>query len=364
MSIQLSSILDLGLLDRMVSEGYVRINTSETGISIYNYTQKAQYESVWNEATTTARGLIVSADGHVIARPFRKFFNLAQLGTIPAGTPVFDEKLDGSLGIGYRTTHGEPAIATRGSLTSDQAQWATAWLAANPTCADWVDSILTEQVTPLFEIIYPENRIVVEYGDRAELALLACIDIGTGRDIERCDWPGTFAAEEAITMDELSTMDEPNAEGYVLRWPCGTRAKAKFPNYVRLHKLLTGVNARTIWDLLANGQPLDDLLAVVPDEFYDWVHVTVAQLRTEFEAVEVDAIAILDSVPEGDRRSQAEFILARAENPSIIFAMLDDKPYADAIWRQIKPGPESQSFWNDSPATETTQKAPRQPPKR
>ncbi len=42
---------------------------------------------------------------------------------------------------------------------------------------------LSPDKTYLFEIIYPENRIVVNYGDVEELVLLAIIDNATALDL-------------------------------------------------------------------------------------------------------------------------------------------------------------------------------------
>src|SRR5690606_5598465 len=48
----------------------------ELPLVILNYTYKAQINSVWNRATTNARGLIYNAvTGQVVARPFRQFCN-------------------------------------------------------------------------------------------------------------------------------------------------------------------------------------------------------------------------------------------------------------------------------------------------
>src|SRR5690606_26325973 len=96
-------------------------------LSILNYTEKAQWDRVWNPVTLTCRGLILDDDNEVVARPFGKFFNLAdhEQDDPRLGWPCdVYEKLDGSLGIAYR--YGDHVgIATRGSFDSEQAQWAT-----------------------------------------------------------------------------------------------------------------------------------------------------------------------------------------------------------------------------------------------
>jgi RNA ligase len=84
---------------------------------------------------------------------------------------VFD-KMDGSLGILYPTSQGM-AVATRGSFTSEQALKATEILHEKyPEWAqityDWFRSNFDANwyevnYTDLVEIVYPENRIVVDY---------------------------------------------------------------------------------------------------------------------------------------------------------------------------------------------------------
>jgi len=338
--VHMTELFPTELLNEMVEGRYVNATRHPYApLTIWNYGQRAQFDNMWNDVTLTCRGLITDDGGYVVARPFRKFFNLSQLDAIPDGWYEANEKMDGSLGIAYVAPDGLPAIATRGSFTSEQAVWATAWLRERPKHAGWCLNVIAGGVTPLFEIIYPGNRIVVDYGERAELVLLTAIDITTGDDVGTSGWPGSEAAPfDVLPLDDLVAMDVPNFEGFVLRWPkSGIRAKVKLAEYVRLHKLLTGVNARTIWDLLRNDHPLDDLLNVVPDEFYEWVHSIVDELTMKFVTIEVAAMQTLDGVDRhAGRRDQAEFIKC-GPYPGVTFAMLDGKDYAAQIWKMLRP---------------------------
>ena len=74
-------------------------------LTIWNYTEKVQYEGLWDEITLQCRGLITDNNtGKVIVRPFKKFFNYEEVvgkNVIPTqGDYVYiREKMDGSLGI-------------------------------------------------------------------------------------------------------------------------------------------------------------------------------------------------------------------------------------------------------------------------
>ncbi|MEK9646032.1 MAG: hypothetical protein VW547_10865 [Alphaproteobacteria bacterium] len=101
--------------------------------------------------------------------------------------------------------------------------------------------------------------------------------------------------------------------------------------------LLTGVNARTIWELLANGQSLNELIEVVPDEFYRWVHEVHDDLIERFTDIEHAAVETLAMVDRNtERREQAEIIKA-SPYPGVAFAMLDRKNYSAIIWKLIRP---------------------------
>lgn len=335
----ITDLMSEALLTEMLEGRFVNVTKHPTeGLLIYNYGQRAQFDNMWNDCTLTCRGLITDLDGQIVARPFRKFFNLNQLATIPDGPFVAQEKMDGSLGIIYPASDG-PAVATRGSFASEQAIWATAWLRAHPEAVKSAEWAFGQDVTLLVEIVYPDNRIVVDYGSRAELVLLAAIDNLSGDDCRllEANWPASTAPSyDGLDLDAVMAMEAPNSEGFVLRWENGTRAKVKFAEYLRLHKLLTGVNARTIWELRMNDQPLTEMLELVPDEFYDWVTRTDEQLRAEYAQIEHVAKSDLAATPVADRRTQAEFIKT-TRYPGVVFAMLDGKPYAQQVWKMIRP---------------------------
>ncbi len=321
-------------LDAMVSEGWLRsARHPEADLWIFNYTEKTQYENHWTPETLACRGLILDADGQVVARPFSKFFNYGTPeATVPAEQFTVTEKVDGSLGILYYLD-GEPRIATRGSFTSDQAKVGTELL-------DAYDFEHADGQTPLFEIVYPENRIVVDYGGRRELVLLGVIENETGREVGMRYWSGPRVA--TLDHDDIATLadfERPNQEGFVVAFESGHRVKVKFSEYVRLHKIVTGVNARMIWESLRDGVDLASLLDGVPDEIYDWITATRADLQRAYDLQHYAAADVFSARPEtDDRKALAAYFTTSDANPAVLFRMLDGKPFDDLIWKAIKPG--------------------------
>lgn len=350
MATHLHDIVDPDLLVQHINDGNISARAHpDLPLTIFNYTAKTQYEHAWDEVTRACRGLIEDrSTGEVLARPFPKFHNLGEhaIADLPDRPPdLVADKVDGSLGIIYPTPQG-PAVATRGSFTSEQAVWATRWLR---TChPDWTPP---DGVTVLCEIIYPENRIVVDYGLRAELVGLTAIDIATGADTATT-WPGlTTATYELADLDACTAAanERTNAEGLVCVWhqPArpSLRIKIKADEYVRLHRAITGLSNRTVWEHLAAGT-LAALIETVPDEFHQWIDDVATTLVREHFAIATHAAADLGVAVAAaggrdvERRLLAEQIKTTT-HPGLCFALLEGKDIAAKVWRMVKPERES-----------------------
>jgi RNA ligase len=345
----LHDLIERELLAAAISDGYVNVNERE-GLRIFNYSASAQYERAWNEATVNCRGLIVDSNDEILARPFPKFFNYTEvrLPNFALGSPpMATEKLDGSLGVGY-VHNGTFKIATRGSFTSDQALWASRWVAeTHPEFRP------PPGITPLFEIIYPANRIVCDYKGLEALILVAAIDTTTGADVPLWEvdwWPGLVVDihHGVDNIDEeyrLATSDDKSSyEGIVLCWyrpgAPSFRLKMKNPEYLRLHKLIFGLSTKSIWEALVAGQSISHILEELPDEFYGWarkVHEElIAQHRDQRQRAHE---AFADVCSRVGTESRKKFALAAKEHELswLLFALLDGRDIDEMIWRRLQP---------------------------
>lgn len=345
----LTDLFSRELLSEMLADGYVRRFEHPNGDLVgYDYTSRAQWEREWNPVTRTCRGLIATTDGRIVARPFPKFFNYGEDPDEDArriGKPfVLHEMLDGSLGISYEW-NGRWAIATRDSFVSEQAQWATAEIERwdyPPAGPSWT--------TALFEIIYPGNRIVVDYGDRADLVYLTSVDWRTGTSVPLF-WPlsqraRSYAVNPGATLADIrqawAHLDDGNFEGFVATYADGHRVKIKFDEYVRLHRIMSSTSNRTIWEALRAGTDLGQLFEAVPDEFLTWAYQVAGDLNNAYEAMVAAAKAEYAVLLERfgpvitDRKP---FALAAKDSPNatLLFAMLDGKNYAETIWKRLRP---------------------------
>lgn len=338
-----------GELYSIIQQGYVSVRDHlEFPLRIYNYTDKAQYDQVWNNVTMNCRGLIVDYDGNIVARGFPKFFNYGQPGAAEIALDdvvQVTDKMDGSLGIMYQCPDGSYAIATRGSFHSDQAIFATNVLRTRYPGFQGIDG-----GTVLFEIVYPDNRIVLDYGDMADLVLLGSVNNETGRSYGPNNpmvysWPGPKAEDfGSMTLAEaLALPPRVNAEGIVVRsYTDGAMLKYKQEDYVRLHRLVFGLSEKAVWEHLSTHDgDISGMLEGLPDEFHGWVRGKANDLTMMHSIIREKVWSLYNSMwPEYGILDRKSFALAAYNYPeyrSYLFMCYDDKDISSAIWRSLKP---------------------------
>lgn len=383
---------DLNILNEYIEKGLIIKQVHPTlPLSIYNYSRTCQYDRLWDDVTLNCRGLVLDNEGNVVAKPFPKFFNMEELSDTEIPKESFEvfEKMDGSLGIFFYyeteltleerynkwfnnnyetgmerffdpnhlpnfddpyyeptpTTKGEWYMATRGSFTSEQAI-----KGMEIAKREGLDKKCVPGFTYLFEIIYPENRIVVDYGTDERLVLLSIVNPEGNEipynEIEMDGWDIVNRYDGVNDFKTLKEMISNDAEGYVIRFSRGMRMKIKGDEYVRLHRILTNFSTTDIWELMRTKGNMNEFLEKVPDEFDNWVKGVVSDLNSKFyelqnkAAIFVDRLrynGILAGMPL-DKKAFASYVMQESiELRPIMFAMWDQKSYDDIIWKMIKP---------------------------
>jgi len=319
------------VLERYHKDGLLMKQTHPTkDLYIWNYTPRVQYESLWDDITMQCRGLITTHSGEVISKPFGKFFNYEEVidkNLIPWDSEYthIQDKMDGSLGILF-FYDGEWIMSTRGSFTSEQSIRGLEILKSKYDLSKFM-----KEVTYLCEIIYPENRIVVNYGCDKITFLSVTTPIG------ELNWHTARAIFHSSDIEEKDIVDSTMV----------TFNKETFDN-------LTNVSSRDIWEYLKEDKPFDELLEKVPDEFNSWVKETVKDFVIRFENIEKEYKWIFNKIRNVYFESyQKEFTRAefaelakRYSHPSILFNMLDGKSYKNIIWKILYP-PYSKPFKKD-----------------
>lgn len=277
--------------DYLVLQGYLK--KEELGdLVLYNYTPKTQFEQNWNEYTRQCRGIILDKNTQeIVARPFCKFFNIneneeTQAIHLPAEPFEVFEKLDGSLGILFYYNN-KWNIVTRGSFHSEQAKNAESMLATYNLQS------LDPSFTYLLEIIYPENKIVVNYESKKALVLIGAIKNKTGDELsyaqlEQVSKATSFELMKKYTYSKISELLElsktlsKDYEGFVVRFSSGVRIKIKGKEYLKIFNILEQLTPLAFWRTMKNGKVDEQYLQQVPEEFKKEAEGIINALELEY----------------------------------------------------------------------------------
>lgn len=308
----------------------------EGDLTVYQYSRFTQYDRLWNSVTLAARGIVFDHKERVIQRCLPKFFNSTEpegiIATkmLTASKPVVQEKLDGSLIKVSQDPQYGLVVTSKCSFTSKYAMWAR--------------EIIEEKgykfapgLTYHFELIHPENRVVLDYADQKDLILFAVVinENGHEKDIYSLEGCEQFLKAKLLPEDVLSEVNKLNEsglqEGVVVNF--GTyRLKIKTDDYVRLHRIITEYTPKRVWEALKEGKPIDKY--EVPEEFLEWIEETEGELLRNFNEFNQK---IIDAVESTKDLSNKEIGLSNNPYKAFIFAVRNGFDYDEAIWDKIKP---------------------------
>lgn len=338
----------LKLLNQYYDEGWlIKSHHPTLPLTIWNYSVKTTYERHWDYITIMCRGLITDDKGNVIARPFRKFWNWEENKHTPTPEWEMYSKQDGSLGILFYY-EGEWRIASRGSFISDQAVKANEMLYSDPRWYNHLQDLCIRH-TYLLEIIYPQNRIVVDYKGHEMLTMLGAVNIKdrSEKHLDQIIWSNKawFTQGSGQTFEEIKNSIGPNQEGYVIKFSNGHRIKIKGEEYIRLHKILTNISTTSVWECLSSGVGVETILDNVPDEFFNKIKQYELKLKSQYKDIE-DEMLLKEAFinrengfqPFTNRKDYWEQIKdLKSYIQALLWHRYDNKSYDHIIWKLIKP---------------------------
>jgi RNA ligase len=362
--------------EKYIEPGYVAVGQhAEFPLSIFSYSRRTVQENKWDDVTSKCRGIIINRDtGEIISRPFEKFHNHTGMedpaDVLAYAPPVIWEKLDGFMATLY-TWQGVDYVASKGSFHSIHAKWATAWLRKK-----WGNKVpfKPEGWTLVFEGLHRDLRIVVDYKERQELVLLAVINNETGEEYKPEELKAIARAmcfetpvKNNLTLEQarrctMGTAQDGSEEGFVLTWyqdgKPPFRLKMKFIEYLRLHRMVTGVSPKRIWEVLATNQSteLDEYLRQSTPWFSAFVQKWMKALTIEYDRIHGEAhtryqvarTMLKPQIAECLAQEHLDFSELRKayalrfttpENKpyaGVMFAMLDGKDIKPVIWKMVK----------------------------
>lgn len=325
---------------------------------LFNYNDKCTFDRAWDSVTLSSRGTIYNKESQqVVARSYSKFFNLnehesTRIDKLPWDKPfqVF-EKMDGSLGTHYRHK-GEHRIATRGSFFSDQAKKATEMLKHYDLT--YMDE--KHKWNLIFEIIYPENRIAVDYGQREELVLLGGYKTHTGEELswdkiekiaKKCGFPlpkvYNYTLDQMLKLKDEIEWDK--SEGWVVRFENGLRVKIKGTDYLRMAKIMSHMTPLAFWESMVAGEA-EKYLEEIPEELREEAEEIYNALKKQLNKLKDECLSKaqelnLSEVNPEDRDQRKEIALSIQTCPKwmrgYLFQILVGKQTDATLLRLIRP---------------------------
>lgn len=290
-------------------------------LSVITYNQKGnlllmKYNvAIWNTGfhlvAKECRGKIIDLDTKkIVSYPFDKFFNLNEVpetnetlvkSWINESDYVWaTDKIDGSTIIVSKYKN-KPLITTNGSFENDQTKWAKELF--DEKYPEFLKNI-KDGYTYIFELVHPENKIVLDYNGEKSLYLLNIRDMNTEKlislnDVHNVAKQYGFPVPEVYNFKDLDTMvhlahtlSGVNKEGWVIRigvGDCEYMVKLKLDEYFAMHKAFGKIRLGWVYKHLIMGD-LDDFLAICNDEQKSAVFEKLDIVNTVREKIKNKAI--------------------------------------------------------------------------
>jgi RNA ligase len=228
-------------------------------------------------------------------------------------------------------------IATRGSFTSAQSQWATAWIRALPTAAQQrLHDLLDHRRTPLFEVVYDGIQGPVIHYNWEGLALLSLMNNETGREAEwselealahaiGCRLPAVYTFGSVVEVVAQQPLLPATFEGFVIRYANGLRVKVKGDQYSELFKAVTGFSARVVFEAMRSEH--DEFFVRLPEELRPQADSIREQIQSQITEARTKARALFVAAPTDTRKDFAVWVKANVlpELQWVLFALFDDR---------------------------------------
>jgi RNA ligase len=244
------------------------------------------FNTGWHNLAKECRGKVLNKNTfEIISYPFDKFFNLGEVDEtneikikeyISKARKVYvADKKDGSTII-VSNHKGNRTITTNGGFDNIQIELAKKIFEEKYN--KFYNSI-PEGFTYIFELIHPDNRIVVDYGDEEKLCLLAVRDLSNFKLLLYEDLIkiaeeyelDLVESEDFKSLDEMVAlareMKDANKEGWVLRLvgdDFDIIFKLKLQEYFLLHRSMCEISLKKVYSLIQSGG-INNLLDTVDD---------------------------------------------------------------------------------------------------
>ena len=246
---------------------------------------------------------------NLFTRAYKKFFNLgegiAKDEYVSKNLPVKSfEKLDGSLILVGRID-GKLVPKSKTSINSEHAILANKLIQENEKLQHFIETALNEGYTPVFELVGPSFKIVLNY-PKDELIFLGYVE-NTTSDVVTFDGISGVGAfkettgvrpaecynltwEELLSIQSTQENSKPCIEGFVVLCDNGEFVKIKTSHYTNLHHLKDNINNLTNLIPLILNDNLDDIIGQFQEDqvTLDYIVQTQEKVSHKFNHLVVE----------------------------------------------------------------------------
>jgi len=342
------------------------------------------------ELVRECRGLILDAETfEVVCFPFKKFGNWGEIycPSIDWKNCWVGQKVDGSLIKVVKLDNGKLLVSTNGTIDAFKAglpeqigctaktfgdlfveaveknrDKCYAAAMANHECfpngieapLDWLASLLRKDVTYMFELTSPFNKIVVPWhetkawflGERENCSFKEVYFTDDHAINKLFDTPKVYpltSIDECVNAAKELGADE---EGYVVCDNHFNRVKVKSPTYVALHHMKNnGVLSYERGIEIVRGNELDEVLNYFPefkehllqikekyDKFYNDILFLESELKIWLASQGFDLQPWLIETGGKNRKDLAKWAYANTKHTGFVFAYVDHKCSSADEW--------------------------------
>lgn len=242
-------------------------------------------------------------------------------------------KEDGSIISFVKFSNGEVRAKSKMSFESPQAVMAQEIYNNSKIYAQFINDCIAAKLTPIFELVFPNNQIVLEYQE-TELILLHIRthngDYFTRDEIKLMIYRTGFDGldDVKITQDfhPLSTLDnllhlketsqEP-IEGWVVTFEDGQMAKIKTDKYLQLHGLIgpDAFRENLLIETILNGNIDDVISALTPGKKKEDIESLATLMDSHFNSLVVQFKELRRKYFQDFNENRKEFAIKHKGNP-------------------------------------------------
>lgn len=257
------------------SENFYRkeLRIGNTDVYVYNYLL-VDHEAFKIPYSTELRGLTItkeSAHEHVfLSMP--KFFNINEIpeNSIEKLTnktiKKVQDKADGSL-IQFVQIEGNILAKTKASFDNEQAKLAQAILEESQDLRFFLLDCWSNDFFPLFELVGPSNRHVLEYPEDKLVLISVRNEEGLFIDVNKFNYKYTVEAKDLkeYTLEHMMhcQANELDTEGFIVKFTDETIVKIKTLDFLSKHRLYNEADSAKVVLYKILNEELDDILSVV-----------------------------------------------------------------------------------------------------